>query len=113
MIYYPTQINFRKIMNICVVTNDYPDSKRAVFPFVKNLVDKWGEMGHHVVVVAPFSMSRNKRLRPYKELPHSSNVEIKRPRTVSLSNIVIFGIRVSAQMYKYISTGLCLCLKKT
>lgn len=88
-------------MNICVVTNDYPDSKRAVFPFVKNLVDKWGEMGHHIVVVAPFSMSRNKRLRPYKELPQSSNVEIKRPRTVSLSNIVIFGIRVSAQMYKY------------
>lgn len=88
-------------MNICVVTNDYPDSKRAVFPFVKNLVDKWGEMGHHIVVIAPFSVSRNKRLHPYKELPHSSNVDIRRPQTVSLSNLVVFGIRASALMYKY------------
>lgn len=48
LFYCPTQINFRKIMNICVVTNDYPDSKRAVFPFVKNLVVKWSEAGHQL-----------------------------------------------------------------
>lgn len=86
-------------MNICVITSDYPDKKRAVFPFVKNLVDQWGEMGHHISVIAPFSVSHNKSISLYEELPHPQNVEIVRPRVVSFSNLVLFGIRVSGKIH--------------
>ncbi|MCF2660292.1 glycosyltransferase family 4 protein [Parabacteroides distasonis] len=88
-------------MNICVITADYPDIKRAVFPFVKNLVDQWGEMGHHITVIAPFSVSHNKSFATFEELPHSRNVEIVRPRVVSFSNLVLFGIRVTAVMQRH------------
>ena len=86
-------------MNICVITSDYPDTKRAVYPFVKNLVDQWGEMGHHITVIAPFSVSHNKSISLYEELPHPHNVEIVRPRVVSFSNLVLFGIRVSDKIH--------------
>lgn len=111
MIYYPTQIYFRTIMNICVVTNDYPDSKRAVFPFVKNLVDKWGEMGHHIVVIAPFSVSHNKRITRFEELEHTKNVEIVRPRVVTFSNLVLLGIRVTDKIYSHSIHGVLSKLK--
>ena len=88
-------------MNICVITTDYPDKKRAVFPFVKNLVDQWGEMGHHITVIAPFSVSRNKRIATYEELPHPQNVEIVRPRIVTFSNLVLLGIHVSAKIHSH------------
>lgn len=87
-------------MNVCVITPDYPDSKREVYPFVKNIVDQWGGMGHHVVVIAPFSMSRNKCVTSYEELPHPKNIEIIRPRIVTLSNLIIFGIRLSEVILK-------------
>lgn len=87
-------------MNICVITPDYPDSKRAVYPFVKTLVDQWGKMGHHVVVIAPFSISRNKKISLYEELPHSDNIEILRPLTFTCSNIIVFGIRLSEAILK-------------
>lgn len=82
-------------MNICVIAPDYPDSKREVYPFVKALVDEWGKIGHHVVVIAPFSISRNKSITSYEELPHPNNIDILRPRVFTFSNIVVFGIRLS------------------
>ena len=88
-------------MNICVITSDYPDKKRAVYPFVKNLVDQWGEMGHHITVIAPFSVSHNKSISLYEELPHPHNVEIVRPRVVSFSNLVLFGIHLTAKIHSY------------
>lgn len=88
-------------MNICVIAPDYPDSKREVYPFVKALVDQWGKIGHHVVVIAPFSISRNKRVISFKELPHPNNIEILRPRVFTFSNIVVFGIRLSEVILKF------------
>lgn len=88
-------------MNICVITSDYPDTKRAVYPFVKNLVDQWGEMGHHITVIAPFSVLHNNRISLYEELPHPQNVEIVRPRVVSFSNLVLFGIHVTSKIHSY------------
>ena len=86
-------------MNICVVSQDYPDSKRVVFPFVKNLVDMWGQLGHKVTVISPFSVTHNKVMKPFEELPHPSNVDIVRPLSISFSNIKLFGIPITERAH--------------
>lgn len=72
-------------MNIAVITYDYPDSQRPVFPFVKALVDEWGKLGHQVTVISPFSVTRARSLSRFKEQDHPESVCIVRPRIVSLS----------------------------
>lgn len=72
-------------MNIAVITYDYPDSKRPVYPFVKALVDEWGKLGHKVSVISPFSVTRARHLTMYKEQEHPESVSIIRPKIVSLS----------------------------
>ena len=72
-------------MNITVVTYDYPDSHRPVFPFVKALVDEWGKQGNQVTVISPFSITRAKHLTRYPEQDHPVSVTIVRPIIVSMS----------------------------
>ncbi len=72
-------------MNIAVITYDYPDSQRPVFPFVKALVDEWGKLNHQVTVISPFSITRAKHLTRFKEQDHPESVTIIRPFIVSLS----------------------------
>ena len=72
-------------MNIAVITYDYPDSHRPVFPFVKSLVDEWGKLNHQVTVISPFSITRAKHLTRFKEQDHPESVTIIRPFIVSLS----------------------------
>ena len=74
-----------KTMNIAVVTYDYPDSHRPVYPFVKEVVDEWGKLGHQVMVISPFSITRARSLSRFKELDHSDTINIIRPKIVSLS----------------------------
>lgn len=88
-------------MNIIVITQDYPDKERAVFPFVKNLVDQWAEIGHNINVIAPFSVTHNKTLKRYDELPHPDGVTINRPYLLSLSNIQIRGKVLTELVFNY------------
>ncbi len=80
-------------MNIAVITYDYPDRHRSVFPFVKSLVDEWGKMGHQVTIISPFSVTRAKSLTRFGELEHQGNVRIVRPKIVSLS----YKLRIGKQ----------------
>ena len=59
-------------------------------------------MGHHFTAIAPFLVSHNKRIAIFEELPHSNNVEIRRPRIASFSNLILFGIRVSGKIHGYV-----------
>lgn len=72
-------------MNLAVITYDYPDSRRPVYPFVKALVDEWGKLGHQVTVISPFSITRARSLTRFKELDHPNSISIVRPKIVSLS----------------------------
>lgn len=78
-------------MNIAVITYDYPDVLRPVYPFVKALVDEWGKMEHEVTVISPFSITRARSLTRYKELAHAESVQIIRPKIVSFSYRLKFG----------------------
>ena len=53
-------------MNILVFSPGYPDPKRSVYPFVKQLVDEWGRQGHHCTVFACYSITNNKSLTKFK-----------------------------------------------
>lgn len=84
-------------MNIAIVTWDYPDERRSVFPFVKNLVDEWAKQGHNCTVIAPFSVTKNKRRYSF-ESNYKINkkvVNIIRPNYISLSNLAVGPIRIT------------------
>ena len=89
-------------MRIAVISPDYPDSKRAVFPFVKQLVDQWALLGEEVYVIAPYSVTHNKGL----SCGHSTytvgnnEVHVIRPNCFSVSNIKIGGSSLSDLLIK-------------
>jgi len=78
-------------MNILVLTPDYPDERRSVFPFVKQLVDEMARLGHSIQVIAPYSITHNKRFcKPKSEYPvESGKVIVYRPWYASFSNIKV------------------------
>lgn len=80
-------------MNILIVTQDYPDAKRSVYTFVKELVDQFALMGHCCCVIAPYSITQNKAFYKYRK--KEGNVIVLRPNHLSLSNWSFFGFRPS------------------
>lgn len=75
-------------MNILVITPDYPDKYKVLYPFVKQLVDEFARQGHYCYVVAPYSITKNKRR--YQEIEkESDNITIYRPNHLSFSNYKI------------------------
>lgn len=84
-------------MNICFVSYDYPDERRSVFPFVKQLVDEIARQGHTCQVVAPYSITRSKKSHKFKERINigAGEVIIYRPNYISFSNIKICGISIT------------------
>lgn len=78
-------------MNILIISPDYPDDNRSVFPFVKQLVDEMANQGHSVQIIAPYSLTHNKRLakRVTSYIIGESKVTVYRPYYVSVSNIRI------------------------
>lgn len=91
-------------MNICFVSYDYPDDRRSVFPFVKQLVDEMVRQGHICQVVAPYSISSNKRFSKFKEkqIVGNGSVTIFRPNYISLSNLRVFGKELTFEMQKLV-----------
>lgn len=89
-------------MNIVVVTWDYPDETRSVFPFVKSLVLEWCRQGHRCTVVAPFSITKNRRFHLFKSMEKEGEqtIEVLRPNFVSFSDITLFGYHLSTLCHK-------------
>lgn len=89
-------------MRIAVISPDYPDSKRAVFPFVKQLVDQWALLGEEVYVIAPYSVTHNKGLSCGQSTYNVGNNEVHviRPNYFSVSNIKIGGSSLSDILIK-------------
>lgn len=71
-------------MNILIITPDYPDKDRSVYPFVKQLVDEFASQGNRCYVVAPYSITKNKR-RYEEEENVGENITIYRPNHLSFS----------------------------
>lgn len=78
-------------MNILFLSPDYPDDRRSNFYFVKQLVDEMARQGHRIQVVAPYSITHNKRF--YKHVEEQTIGEgcviIYRPYCISFSNLKI------------------------
>ena len=71
-------------MRIAIVSYDYPDAKRSVFPFVKQLVEEWAHQGHECTVVAPNNFLKTYYIwKPSKENP--GKVKVVRPNFLSVS----------------------------
>lgn len=71
-------------MNIAIVSYDYPDAKRSVFPFVKQLVDEWANQGHDCTVIAPNNFLKTHYIwNPSKE--NQEKVKVARPNFLSVS----------------------------
>lgn len=80
-------------MNILVITPDYPDKYKVIYPFVKQLVDEFAEQGHNCSVIAPYSITKYKRFYPFAE--KDGDVTVYRPNHLSFSNIMIGGFSPS------------------
>jgi glycosyltransferase involved in cell wall biosynthesis len=77
-------------MNICVISWDFPDSKRSAFAFVKQLVDEFVAQGHRVCVIAPYSITSNRGTYKTRE-DVCQNLTILRPNYISLSSFTRFN----------------------
>ena len=80
-------------MKILIISPDYPDESRSVFPFVKQLVDEMANQGNSIQVIAPYSLSHNlkfaKRITSY--VVGNNKVTVYRPYYFSVSNIKVGG----------------------
>lgn len=77
-------------MRIAIVSYDYPDDKRSVFPFVKQLVEEWTLQGHKCSVVAPNNFLKTHYLwRESNDL--QGNVRVIRPNYMSVSGKLRIG----------------------
>lgn len=86
-------------MNICIIAPGYPDEKRSVFTFVKQLVDEMASQGHVCYVIAPYSVTHNKRWNrkttEHIDFPEGGKVVIYRPNIITLSTLKICGFEPS------------------
>lgn len=80
-------------MNILIISPDYPDRFKVHYPFVKQLVDEFARQGHHCDVIAPYSITKNKRFYPLKE--NDGEVIVYRPNYLSFSNLTIGKFNIS------------------
>ena len=80
-------------MNILIITPSYPDRYKEHYPFVKQLVDEFARQGHTCSVIAPYSVTKNKRFYPTVEMDGS--VTVYRPNYLSFSSLRIGKIRLS------------------
>ena len=80
-------------MNILVITPDYPNKYKVHYPFVKQLVDEFARQGHECLVIAPYSITNNKRF--YKKVEMDGAVTVYRPNHFSFSNLKIGKLGLS------------------
>ena len=80
-------------MNILVITPNYPDRYKVHYPFVKQLVDEFARQGNKCTVIAPYSITKNRRFYPARE--YDGDVMVYRPNHLSFSNLMIGTVRLS------------------
>lgn len=80
-------------MNILIITPSYPDRYKVHYPFVKQLVDEFARQGHTCSVIAPYSVTKNKRFYPTVEM--DGPVTVYHPNYLSFSNLRIGNVRPS------------------
>lgn len=82
--------------NICFITDDYPEEGHPQYTFVKNIVDALADNGNNCTVIAPFSVTRNKKLHKKSEIYTTSKgriVKLYRPNICTFSNCNILGFK--------------------
>lgn len=90
-------------MNILFLSSDYPNKYRASFEFVRQLVDAIADRGNHCYVIAPFSITHEKRFWFGVERCQRANegsVTIVRPNFMSFSNLRFGKFRPSSYFKK-------------
>ncbi len=90
------------MMDILVITYDYPDDKRSDYSFVKQLVDSFCQLGHNCQVIAPYNVTKNKRIYKTEEVQKIGNnhITVYRPRYITFSNIRVAGKEISKELRK-------------
>ena len=74
-------------MRLLIISPDYPDRHKVLYPFVKQLVDEFARQGHNCSVIAPYSITKYRRFYPFVE--KDGDVTVYRPNHLSFSNIKI------------------------
>ena len=91
-------------MNIVIISYDYPDERRTVFPFVAQLVEQWAKQGHCCWVIAPYSILANLRLHASREVVRregQGTITIFRPNYITTSRLEIGGRRISWILHEH------------
>ena len=86
-------------MNICVFTDDYPSKGRAVYTFVKQIVDEFARKGHRCCVISPFPFIHQRGFcKPYDKYAVEGDNEIIviRPNYFTLSKAKVGKVEVSS-----------------
>ena len=90
---------------ICIITNGYPTKDDPVYAFIQPLAREMADAGISCTVIAPQSVSKmavaKKVKRPYQWIDRTekgNEVVIYQPEYVSVSNVTIFGYRLSTIM---------------
>lgn len=86
-------------MNILIVAPEYPDRYESKYQFVKELVSALARSGHSCYVIAPYSVTKNRRLYPTLE-EEEFGVIVNRPNFISFSTLRIGGKSLSFCMKK-------------
>ena len=90
-------------MKILIITVDYPDSRRNVFPFVKALVESLAERGNECAVIAPYSVTRNKRFHKIvcvESTKIGASITVIRPPFISFSNLHIGKVFLTGKLHE-------------
>lgn len=90
-------------MKICIISYDYPDDRRSSFAFVKQIVEEFVRQGHDCCVIAPYSVTSNKRLIKYETFSksNSGSLLVLRPHYLSFSNFNFWGFHLSNILHKH------------
>ena len=91
-------------MKVAFISVDYPDAQRNVFPFVKALVESFADRGNECAVIAPYSVTRNKRFHKIvsqEKTPNDARVTVIRPPYISLSKLRIGNVRFSERFHSW------------
>ncbi len=103
---------------ICIIVNGYPTKDDPVYAFIQPIVWEMADNGIECTVIAPQSISKavvtNKVKRPYRwvdQTDKGNKVIIYQPEYISVSNLSIFGYRIST-ILRDISINRCFYKEK-
>lgn len=91
-------------MNIVIISYDISDERRTEFPFVGQLVEQWARQGHDCWIIAPYSITLNRRFHARKEVIRKDwqgSVTILRPNYVTTSRLEFRGRRISWMLHAW------------